>query len=339
MTGQADQGRIRQMTRDALDAFDRTPLSATTRTCQRIAHLRGDWQALTWLEAESFEFSGGPRSAHDGLSPALMREIAGSDASNAARAKVFERWMDRRRISEDKVAAHSLDQLEALMHMYEQELLAMQPLQGDSQYSQSDKAEARRKLNESLEFVRTTYAKSREAIWQYLLQTERELDFTEVNQAIFERTKRLVDRRLTDLAPDALDRFNGAFRALRQDDAESRSHAATSCRRVLSSVADLVCPARKDPATDAAGKQRSLTADKHVNRLLWFIQEATTSATAANMTRGTLSDLASRIDAMERLSGKGVHSVPDVEEVEMLAIQTYLLVGDLLRLYEVRGAV
>jgi hypothetical protein len=52
----------------------------------------------------------------------------------------------------------------------------------------------------------------------------------------------------------------------------------------------------------------------------------------------SITDTGNRVDALYDLASKGVHDEVSVEEVDQAVIQTYLLVGDLLRLAQETGA-
>jgi hypothetical protein len=53
----------------------------------------------------------------------------------------------------------------------------------------------------------------------------------------------------------------------------------------------------------------------------------------------TINDLGTRIDKVYDLSCKGVHNNVPEFEVNQCVIQTYLIIGDILRLYDNRSAI
>ncbi len=76
-----------------------------------------------------------------------------------------------------------------------------------------------------------------------------------------------------------LGQFTAAYRRAREDDAESKTHALTTCRRILESVADVVYPARQEPVVDSGGKTRKVGTENYVNRLWMFASEAMSGST------------------------------------------------------------
>ena len=69
-------------------------------------------------------------------------------------------------------------------------------------------------------------------------------------------------------------------------------------------------------------------------RLWQFVSERIGRHSAGQLLQATLSDLGTRIDRVYELSCKGVHAEVSEFELNQCVIQTYLLVGDILRLTE-----
>lgn len=194
---------------------------------------------------------------------------------------------------------------------------------------------ARAKLYETKEQHRATRAKVRDALFRFLLRADRELTFGDYNETFFARTKALVDSRLSSISPEAVDRFNGAYRRIRDGDSESLSQSAASCRRVLHALADAACPPQKKPATGPDGISRDLTADKYMNRLLWFVTETRGSHGIGPLLSADIKILADRLEAVDKIGGKGVHAIVSAQEAETLAIHVYVIAAEILRLKDI----
>jgi hypothetical protein len=143
-----------------------------------------------------------------------------------------------------------------------------------------------------------------------------------------------VDLRLRDITPEALEKFVTVYRRLGEGDPEARAQALTSCRRILKALADAVYPPRQEKVEGADGKVRDLSEEKYVARLWQFVSERVGGHSAGQLLQATLSDLGTRIDRVYELSCKGVHAEVSEFELNQCVIQTYLLVGDILRLTE-----
>lgn len=334
-----------QYARVTLELFDdgTVPLSTIVRRCLRLAHLRGDWKAVTWLELEQHEFGGAkPRDA--GLAADLLREL-GRGSDDPERLEIVEQFISRRTYDSKSnpetaglVSGHSVELLERHLQLFDREIANSDTQSGGTYSEQVDRAAARMKYEQSREGARNTLAKIRNAVYAYLLRTERELVFAEFNDAFFARTKALVDRQLSVVSTEAVERFNAAYRRLQDGDDESLSQAAASCRRVLHALADAVCPPRDDRPCDSTGTPRDLTADKYRNRLLWFIYEICPRTTMRPLLSTDIKLMSDRLEAIDGLSGKGVHDVVSAQEAEALASHVYLLAAEVLNLHERLGA-
>jgi hypothetical protein len=144
-----------------------------------------------------------------------------------------------------------------------------------------------------------------------------------------------VESFLSQISPRVLEQFTAAYRRAREDDAESKTHALTTCRRILESVADVVFPPQAEPAVDSTGKPRKVVAENYVNRLWMFLDASMSASTQSKLLLATLEDFGSRIDKVYSLTNKGVHSDVAQAEVDTCVMQTYLLAGEILRIFEV----
>ena len=139
---------------------------------------------------------------------------------------------------------------------------------------------------------------------------------------------------LSRISPRVLDQFTAAYRRAREDDAESKTHALTTCRRILESVADVVYPPRAEPVMDASGKSRKVGPENYINRLWMFIADSRIGSTHSKLQLATLQDYGARIDKVYSLANKGVHDDVAQAEVDTCVMQTYLLAGEVLRIFE-----
>ena len=170
------------------------------------------------------------------------------------------------------------------------------------------------------------------SVHAYLAQTEQKLVYGDHFGSLYQQNVRFVADALSKIAPDALIQFNIACERAGEGEPESRSHALTSCRRVLKSVADALYPARRVPVLCPDGITRQLTDDRYINRLLQFVSECSGHSKSRDSIEAELHGFGTRLDGIQSVASKGVHS--DVDELEMsqCVMMTFMLVGDLWRL-------
>jgi hypothetical protein len=111
---------------------------------------------------------------------------------------------------------------------------------------------------------------------------------------------------------------------------EDISHALTSCRRMIKSLADALYPATNEEKPGLDGVSRKMSDEAYKNRLLQFVRERVGKHKSGAVLQAIISDLGKRLDALDALSSKGVHADPSIAEAHTCVVQTYLLAGDLL---------
>lgn len=209
----------------------------------------------------------------------------------------------------------------------------------DYMYLEDRNAATRHEAQAMLHDVQVVHQRLHTAVHELFSRWEAELSLGQQTSDLIEQNRRYVDRRLTEIAPDIRRQFDSAFDRTHANDVESRSHAVTPCRRILKALADVLYPARIEPVTGADGKERVLTDDRYVARLWQFTFDRLSGKAAGRLLGGRIEDLGARIDRLYEISSKGVHAEVSEFEANQCVIQTYMLTGDLLRLYDGGSAI
>jgi hypothetical protein len=340
-----DLGRLQKLVEDTITSFDEPgkTTAALLRTCIRIATLRNDFANLLWLQLEAYD---GNTPNPEQAKQRRLALLAHMDKEEAERIyfELTEAWIRRRSIpnEKDKMRPGSVDSLEELVTMLQQQTSGLIMPEGlhpiDAYHRSADIAQAKMTIATAINELRVILSRIRSALYDFLVTTERQLDYGSVNADIFERMRAFVDEQLAAITPEALEQFQAAYRRVNEGDTESLSHALTSCRRILKNVADAVYPPVDTPVVGADGRTRNLTDAAYRNRLLQFVSEAIGKHGPAGVVVATIQDLASRLEALDALASKGVHATVTAAEVDTCVIQTYLMVGDVLRLRAGRSA-
>lgn len=295
----------------ALDEFETVALSATVRRAWRIARLRGDTE-----EALRFALELGMSEDLGVGTPSSELELARQRAEIAFLAG-RSRSVESRNLGLDDIEIflqQPLDSLRLTAPPYEQELSLRSRLQHENR---------RVVANDIVASVRND-------TFQYLMRCESTLRLSATGERIFDRHRERVDRLLEAVAPDVLDMLNAAIgRAAVDDDAEARVHALTSCRRVLTAVADVVFPARSELYVDVRGVEHEVGRGQYRNRILAAL-DTSSSTTHGRALAASLDDFAVRLERLDELTQKGVHENPTAVDVDFGVIQTYLLAGEVL---------
>jgi hypothetical protein len=151
-----------------------------------------------------------------------------------------------------------------------------------------------------------------------------ERQFADTAASTFESYKRSVDSLIAEKAGGVLTKMPSVVARLREGDGEAVSHALTTCRRILESLADAIFPPAEG-TFEINGNQLSLDASKYQNRLNAYIAQRTSSASRRTRLRQNLSNLFDRVST-------GVHSDVTTDEAFSLFVNVYLFLGELLLL-------
>lgn len=340
--------QVTRLVQEALDDFDKpgTTVSSLLRRAIRIARLRNDFEGLMWLEIESNGVNdvAGNRRRMDAFKSHFTAEEYKEISHRASLAHISRRrWphIDDKGLivtgrESDKVNPVSVAELEADVASLQAQISATVPPEGltpiDLYRRDESCREMRRLLTLRRDLTIQILERIRQAIHDYLSVAEHQLLYGQVQSDVFERNRAFVDAQLGEIAPEALAQFVSVYRRLAEGDDEARSQALTSCRRVLKSLADKLYPARPEPILGYGGAKHAVTDDKVINRLVQYVYETRRGHASEELLQASLTSFGLRFDHLVDATSKGVHSEVSQAEADQCAIQTYLLVGDLLRL-------
>lgn len=175
-------------------------------------------------------------------------------------------------------------------------------------------------------------ARIEQFLHNYLSSVEQELLRGQSESVLSQNNRRQVNEWIASFSADVANKLQAATDRLLLADPESRSQAMTSCRRALKAVADYLYPASNESIKGVDGIARVLDDGKYVSRLWQFASQRIQNDNSNQLFQNQLESLGSRIDQVNSLASKGVHSTVSEFEAYLVVSQTYWLIGDLLRL-------
>ena len=319
------------LTHEALKEIDNPNirLSAVIRKAIRIASLRNDFKNIGWMMLEMQSYTEKKikeilKSIVPHFSPEEFREyITNLNEDFLEERKIRTLTSDLKIEKELSPICGSVPELE----------LRLEKLESMSQttYIPTDIRSGTFWLTIEL---RSILEKIKQRVYEFLSQTEKELSYGQVQSSIFEENRIFVDEQLSKVCPEAIKKFIYVYQRLKTEEEEDWSQALTSCRRILSDFADVVYPPTNKPVKGSNGKEHVLEQDKYINRLWQFVYENISSKTTQEVLKVQTGYLCERIDALYKLTNKGVHAHVNKFDVNQCVIYTYLLLGDLLRIYK-----
>lgn len=340
-----------QLTSETLNNLEnnQVPLSTSIRRSIRIARLRNDFDNLLWLEWEMCNLT-----KEDQRNPVIAEVLPHytSEGYKLLASKYYLEWANEREIvqvtvklekKDGKILAKSVPEIENDLNSYARLELESKPPNGlhpvDLYFVDQSKTQIRIMASEMAKNCSSVLEKIKQRTHRFLSNVEKQLMFGQVHSDIFEKNRQYVELKLGEICPDVMGKFLATYRRLQESDPEAGAQAITSCRRLLKSLADALYPAKQEPITCFDGKERILTEEKYISRLWQFIFEKTQKNTSGELLVAQLQDLGNRIDKIYDLANKGVHAEVSDFEVNQCIIQTYLLLGDILRISERTSAI
>jgi len=307
------------------------PLTSIALKASRLARLLND---LDYQQIMTFE-AGGYRSDPDGVPPAVWRL-----AILAGRG--FQQLDPATQKAKEYVRIESIGQLEEELRSAEASIAAARdpdfstasdnPFLG-FQLAKGNQVE-RGAIRLRLQTVSDVLASRRAFVYQYALQKHYELKFSGIAGDVFTRIRERVDAKIGQTIPTAVQRLTAVYENLQSENPEDWSNAVHSCRRILEDLADAVFPPSDAPRlAKGGGKAINLGKANHINRLMCFIEDHSTSGRFVETVGSHLRFIGERLDSVFAAAQKGSHStIVRRDEADRYVVYTYLIVGDILSL-------
>lgn len=317
--------KIFDLIQEAFDDLEdhEIPLSSVIRKAMRIATIRNDSKNLAWLKLNIIDV------LPDNKKQVLSLNVLTEDMEEYIHYREMYVYPDDLKTikREKKVFMKGIPEIENTINRLKDGIDRENPI------SVKEKDELF-KLSLYLDEYTLIIKKLENKVHEFLSSTEKQILYEKINEDIFEQNRRYVDSKLNSIAPEALEKFIIAYNRLKERNSESRSQALLSCRRILKSVADNIYTPIEKPVICSDGKERKLTDDKYINRLLQFVNENSKGSAEKDLIIAQITDLGNRLKSIDALASKGVHDDVSEYEVNQCVIQTYLLIGDILHLTE-----
>lgn len=106
----------------------------------------------------------------------------------------------------------------------------------------------------------------RKRISEFLDKLILELEYGDIPDQIFENIRKQVDSEMVSICPDAINKLQVTYEnVISGTSSESWSHVASTCRRIIKDVADVLFPAQSKPII-FDGKEHRVDDSAYINR-------------------------------------------------------------------------
>ena len=161
------------------------------------------------------------------------------------------------------------------------------------------------------------------------------MKFSGLAEDIFSRIRARVDSSIGSAIPEAARKLVAVHESLLSENAENWANAVHSCRRILQTLSDFLCPPRPDQKKIVNRKEVTikLGPENYINRIIQYIEDNSSSDVFNSVVGSNLAFMGDRLDSIFSATQKGSHKeICTREEAERYVIYSYLLLGDILTL-------
>lgn len=332
-----DASRVRTLTEKALDNFDNpgTSVAALVRQALRISVLRHDYAGQILFTLESLDFSTKDNANLSRLTD--LKDKLGTLVGDESQRYYLDQhriYLRNRAVDSGKYNPTSIQQIEDIVEHYEKAVAGFSIPSNLSEHqafvAMQDMNAAQADAIPQISQLRNIISRVRQSVYDYLVQTEVEIDSGKSESLFFDQVQIRINSALNKHAPDAAQKFIGSQERVSSGGKEDVSHALTSCRRMMESLADSLYPANNAVIKGGDGVERTMSQDAYKNRILQFVAESVGKHKDGKVLKAAVVEIGSKLDALLSLANKGVHDDATLAEAHTCVIQTYLLAGSLL---------
>ena len=175
--------------------------------------------------------------------------------------------------------------------------------------------------------------------YDYALKKQIEISFGNVVSNIFYEYREQVDIYFSELSKNTILKLQAIEDKINSNNPELYSQALTTCRRLFENTAnelfDKYYPEYKEKKFKTkSGKEIDVSGDHYKNKLSAVIEKLENKSSAKTIVGSNIIYLLDWIDNLSDLQCKGVHSDITKQDAERCIIQTYICLGDILKLQE-----
>lgn len=322
-----------KVSEDILNSFeDHTQkISNVLLKCLKLARLMEDDVAIEWISCELH----GYKSSKDGI-PSDLFELAASHGRENS-----EKNDENKRTIFIELASELEDKIESSKAAIGSFTTAGASVGGEySHVAMSNLTHAVQNANNNLRSIITTSERKlsilRGEYYNYALEVNMQLKFSNKVEEIFNDYRINVDSRLVSLTPKSIKKLSSIYSRLAEDDVESWSQASTTCRKLIKEFGDAlfdkVYPDNKlDKIKVKSGKEIDITGDKYVNRISVSLDKIIQN----DMKKDNIMLTISWIESINERICKGVHNDVTYDEIRSTIIHLYIMLADILNDFEI----
>lgn len=296
--------------------------------CLRLARLMDDYESIDWLICEMEGYKG----TKDGI-PHDLFEL-GAKHGREGKNNEGNRILFTELAGELELTCDSLQKAigsyttEGISVAGEHPEWAMNRLLNSVTANNRDTIKIIQESQKKLSILRGEY-------YKYALNINIQLKFSEKIESIFEDYRIKTDKFLSENLPSGVKKLSSIYSRLKDNDEESYSQAATSCRKLLREFTDDLFNKIYPDFTDKKitlknGKGFDITGDHYLNRIYAILDKISIS----KMKEDNIIQTASWVESINDRVCNGLHNDVSLDEIKDTIMHLYIFIGDMIKGYE-----
>ncbi len=306
--------------------LEKRRLNSVVRRCLRLSRLVEDREASLWFGLELDGFSKDnlpPKGSSIGFDRLLLRS-----------ARVFTREEEETGQKRAYLNKLSLVEIEEKIREFKEELSQTRyppglfyPQEYAPQIEGALNKIDRERLNISRQLTEylLVYERVKGKIYNWVWGTWTSLNFARLPHHFLSLTQRMVESELKELCPLAISQLVSTYKELKEKGG-NWSELVAACGKLLRSFTDTVSPFQVGPIEGEDGLRRQAAPEQYFLRLAGLIREKTEPGPRRNLLLAQLKGLEDRLEVFLHPPPQ-----PDRDDAHLCLIQTYLLLGELLK--------
>lgn len=171
--------------------------------------------------------------------------------------------------------------------------------------------------------------------YKFVLNINIQLKFSGKVDDIFEEYRLRTDNYFATNLPGCIRKLSSIYSRLKENDEESYSQAATSCRKLIREFADdlfnrMYPNNTLDKIKVDGGKEFDVTGDRYLNRLYVVCNKIAVN----KMKQKNIIQTCEWIETINDMVCNGLHNEISLDEIKDTILHMYILLGDIIKAYE-----
>lgn len=302
--------------------------SVVVLKCLKLARLMDDYDAIDWLLCEIEGYKGDKNGIPSDLFEIGIKHGRETEENEKGKTMFTDLSSELELLSESSQKIVGTYTTEGVSVAGDTAAIAMNNLLASVRNNNTNALSRISSCQRKLSILRGEY-------YKYVMNINIQLKFSDKVDSIFDDYRLRTDNYLVDNLPSGTKKLSSIYSRLKENDEESYSQAATSCRKLIREFTDdlfkKIYPDNTLKKIELRnGKSFDITGDHYLNRLYVVLD----SVSISKMKEENIIQTANWIESINDRICNGLHNDISLDEIKDTILHMYILIGDMIKGYE-----